>query len=286
MNVDKIKSWSTRPPHIKLDLKWPVFMCGESLLALSQRCSPFLGLFEKARFFRPKQGFLVNIALSAFFTVVVDLPCMSTEYGYRTIAYIGRPLHAHVTDYHSSRQCRLYSIISMSTMMMSWAQWQFYCERSTFCLFQARKEHFISIFRWTQSLSLIVLWQFLLRKEPFCVVLGPKRALYDLFLRDAKGTKGELKKHLWERASHCRVLLHSYKSGIAVPGADGELDTQSVSWVMNILLVPPWRYHDTVIIIATILSATKVQLIASFGRILDEDVSTIVPSLSTLLSTF
>ena len=92
-------------------------------LALSQRCSPFSshfwGLFEKARFFRPKQGFLVNIALFEFFTVVVDLQCMSTVYGYRTIAYIGRPLHAHVPDYNSSRQYRLYSIISMSTMMMS-----------------------------------------------------------------------------------------------------------------------------------------------------------------------
>ena len=163
--------------------------------------SPFLGLFEKARFFRPKQGFLVNIVLFEFFTVVVDLPCMSTVW---TIAYIGRPLHAHVPDYHSSG-----SIVSL--VCLPWWCHEYsgnsYCERSTFCLFQARKEHFISIFQWTQSLSLIVLWQFLLRKEPFLLVSGPKRALYEHFWRDAKGTKGELKKHLWERASHEPLLL-------------------------------------------------------------------------------
>ena len=100
-----------------------------------------------ARFFRPKQGFLVNIALFEFFTVVVDLPCMSTVYGYWTIAYIGRPLHAHVPDYHSSRQ---YSIISMSTMMMSWVQWQF------------------------------LLW-----KKHFLPISGPKRAFYQHFSMDA-----------------------------------------------------------------------------------------------------
>ena len=38
-------------------------------------------------------------------------------------------------------------------------------------------------------------------KRAFLLVSGPKRALYELFSRGAKGTKGELKKHLWERAN-------------------------------------------------------------------------------------
>ena len=38
-------------------------------------------------------------------------------------------------------------------------------------------------------------------KEPFLLVSGPTRALYEIFPRDAKSTKGELKKHLWERAN-------------------------------------------------------------------------------------
>ena len=77
---------------------------------------PFLGLFEKSPFLSPETRVLVNIALFEFFTVVVDLPCMSTVYGYRTIADIGRPLHARVLDYHSSS--RQYSIISMSVAVL------------------------------------------------------------------------------------------------------------------------------------------------------------------------
>ena len=46
-------------------------------------------------------------------------------------------------------------------------------------------------------------------KRALLLVSGPKRALYELFSRDAKGTKGELKKHLWERASYTLLALCS-----------------------------------------------------------------------------
>ena len=164
-------------------------MC-ELHLALSQRCSPFsspfLGLFEKAHFFRPKQGFWVNIALFEFFTVVVDLPCMSTVYGYRTIAYIGRPLHAHVPDYHSSRQ---YSIINMSTMMMSWVQWQFLLWKKHLLPISGPKRAFYQHFSMDAITFIDCSMAIPIAKRALLLVSGPKRALYELF----RGTRKALR---------------------------------------------------------------------------------------------
>ena len=53
---------------------------------------PLFGPFRKSPFLSSLTRVSVNISVFEFFTVVVDLPCMNTVYGYRTIAYIGRHL--------------------------------------------------------------------------------------------------------------------------------------------------------------------------------------------------